>query len=302
MHILRRLIDVRHSIKAKIIVMITFLMLFVTFIIGASSYYIAQKELDTQGRIILKNSVNMILMLIDAKNQEVKSGAISLEEAQEQVKTYILGKSIETGRNIEVKYNQKGDKKTIREIKRPINKNIFLGSNGYPIVYSQDGMEIAHPNLEGTNVWDSREKGKENGLFLVQDQINQALKPDGGFSYYDWTLPDSQAIGGKITFQKIDPNWGWIVVAGTYMSDFNEGANRILHISGIVMLLSLLIGICIALVVVNKIVKPIGIMVTMADDLAGGDFQEKPRCVFIKDEVGQLADSLSSVRSNVRIC
>lgn len=300
MNWLKELTNIRSSIKGKIIVTITLLLFCVSLTIGTVSYYIAQKELDAQGRIILQNTVNMILMLIDAKNNEVKRGTISLAEAQEQVKTYILGKAQETGKNIEVIYTQNGDKKTIKEIKRPINKDIFLGNNGYPIIYSKEGLEIAHPSLEGTNIWDLKEKGKENGIYVVREQIKQASIPGGGFAYYSWTLPNSTATGEKITFQKVDPNWGWIVVAGTYMSDFNAGATAILQVSAMVMVVSIILGIIIASVVIGKIVKPITLMAATANELAQGDFSDKPRRILRKDEVGQLADALANVRSSVR--
>jgi methyl-accepting chemotaxis protein len=299
MNFLKKLFRISYSIKSKIIMLVTVLLLFISFTLGASSYYIAKRELDSQGKIILENAVNMIMMLIDAKNEEVKRGAITLEEAQEQVKTYILGKSQETGKSIEVAYNKAGDKKTIKEIKRTINKNIYLGENGYPIIYSQDGMEIAHPSLEGTNIWNLREKGKENGMFLAQEQIKAALKEGGGFVTYSWTYPNSQDIGKKITFQKLDPNWGWVVISGTYMSDFNKGANQILMYSVIVMSVSLIVGIIIALIIVKRIVKPIRLMVETADELANGDFRDKPRRVHNKDEVGLLAKALLNLRNNV---
>lgn len=300
MNLLKRLFRFKESIKSKIIIMITFLLFSISFIIGGSSYYIAKKQLDSEGKQILKNTVNMIIMLIDAKNEEVKRGSISLEEGQEQVKTYILGKAQETGKSIEVTYNKNGDKKTIKEIKRPINKDIYLGENGYPIIYSQDGMEIAHPSLEGNNIWTIQEKGKENGKFVAQEQIKAALKDGGDFVTYSWTLPNSQNIGEKITFQKVDPDWGWVVIAGTYMSDFNEGADQILVNSAIVMIISLIIGLIIAVIVVNRIVKPIHFMVDTADELANGDFRDKPRRIHNKDEIGLLAKSLANLRNNVR--
>lgn len=255
--------------------------------------------MDSQGKIILQNSVNMTLMLIDAKNRDVKSGAISLEEAQEQVKTYILGKATETGKTIEVIYNQNGDKRTIKEIKRPINKEILMGKNGYSIVYSQDGMEIAHPSLEGNNIWNLKEKGKTDGIYVVREQIKAGLRPGGDFVTYSWTMPNSDTIGEKITFQRLDPNWGWIVVAGTYMSDFNEGANKIIYMSGIAILFSLILGITIASTVINKITSPIKTMVAFSEELSAGDFRDKPHKVNTRDELGQLADSLDNMCSHV---
>ncbi|MFA9465136.1 MAG: methyl-accepting chemotaxis protein [Velocimicrobium sp.] len=295
----KKRVQITNSIRGKIILMVSLLLLFVSLTIGISSYYIAKVQLEDQGKIILKNTVNMILMLIDSKNEEVERGGITLEEAQEEVKTYILGKAEETGNSIEVAYNQAGDKHTIQEITRSRNADIYLGDNGYPIVYSQDGLEVAHPSLEGTNIWDLQEKGKKNGKLVVQEQIKAGLQEGGGFATYAWTYPNSEKIGEKITFQREDPNWGWIVVAGTYMSDFNEGANTILKYSALVTVISLIIGIIIALFVVGKIVNPILVMVGIADEMSNGDFRKKEKKVKNKDEIGKLENSFLHLRDSV---
>lgn len=295
----KKLFNNKSSIKKKLMITFILILLLISFSISLASFYIAKNELDSQGKIILQNSVNMTLMLIDAKNQDVKRGAISLEEAQEEVKTYLLGKATETGKTIEVIYNQNGDKRTVKEIKRPINKDILIGKNGYSIVYSQDGMEIAHPSLEGNNIWDLKEKGKADGIYVVREQIKAGLRPGGDFVTYSWTMPNSDTIGEKITFQRLDPNWGWIVVAGTYMSDFNEGANKIIYMSGIAVVFSLLLCTTIALMVINRITSPIKTMVAFSEELSAGDFRDKTHKVNPKDELGQLADSLDNMCINV---
>lgn len=287
------------SIKSKIIFMTVLLLIVASSVIGISSYHIAKMELEQQGEVILKNSVNMILMLIDAKNDEVKSGAITLEEAQEQVKTYILGKAEATGNTIEVTVNKEGEKGSIAEIKRAINTDIDLGKNGYPIIYSQDGMEVAHPSLEGTNIWNLKDKSKDE-ILLAQEQIKAANQEGGGFVRYTWKYPNSESFGEKITFQKVDPNWDWIVIAGTYMTDFNSGANEILRYTAVAMLIVVLGGIVITFFLVNRIANPILLMVERANELSQGDFRDKEKRIHTKDEVGKLADALSNLRINVR--
>lgn len=296
----KKTLKVKRSIRSKIVLMVTLLLVAVSFIIGGTSYFIAKSELEEQGKVTLKNTVNMIMMLIDAKNDEVEKGVITMVQAQEEIKSYILGQAEKTGKTIEVSYNQQGDKKKINEIKRSINKDIDLGENGYPIIYSSKGMEIAHPSLEGANIWNLQEKGKKNGKYLAQEQIKAASKKDGGFVSYYWTYPNSNKIGEKITFQKTDPNWGWIVIAGTYMSDFNKGANQILMYTVIVALLSLVVGIAIALLIVRRIVKPIHRMVEITNELSEGDFREKERRIKNKDEIGLMSAALVNLMVNVR--
>lgn len=293
-------IGVKKSIKLKIIIMFSLLLTCSIFTIGFTSYRIAKQQLDEQGKTILQNTVNMILILIDAKNEEVKKGAITLEEAHEQVKTYILGQAEETGKSIEVTYNKKGDTKTIDQIKRPLNKDIYLGDNGYPIIYSTDGMEIAHPSLEGTNIWNLQEKGVENGKYVAQEQIKAAMQDGGGFVTYNWTYPNSDKIGKKITFQKLDPNWNWVVIAGTYMSDFNKGANTILQYMIWGAIFSLIIEIIVIIIFMNKTIGPLLTIVKVTNELSDGDFREKERLVKSVDEVGQMAEALAHMRSNVR--
>lgn len=296
---LEKFLRFRYSIRSKIVIMVSFLLIFVSVVIGLSSYEIAKTELEDQGKIILENTVNMILMLIDTKNDEVERGIISLDEAQEQVKTYILGKAEETGNSVEIVYNQAGDKHTIKEIKRSINSDINLGENGYPIIYSTEGLEIAHPSREGTNIWNLKEYGKADGKYFAQEQINAAKQEGGGFVSYKGKYPNSDELGQKISFQKLDPNWNWVVVAGTYESDFHQEAFHILLFSALFGLIALMIGIFITLFEVNRIVGPIQTMVDTADELANGDFRDKKRKIKNKDEIGKLAKSFMYLRENV---
>ena len=65
----------------------------------------------------------MTIAMIEQFNQEVEAGNLSLEEAQEKVKIAILGEKDSEG-------------------KRPINKDIKLGDNGYIFVVDQKGCPL----------------------------------------------------------------------------------------------------------------------------------------------------------------
>src|SRR5690625_1056337 len=101
-----------YSIKTKLIT-ISFLILTIPLIVlGIFSYKKSENNLDELGVINLQNSVEMTIELIEALNEEVKEGHISLDEAKEKVKVAILGERQADGT-------------------RPINENINLGENGY---------------------------------------------------------------------------------------------------------------------------------------------------------------------------
>lgn len=141
----------KFSIRQKLIIISCILLIVPIAVLGTTSYFYAKNQLTQKGETILRNGVQQAMMLIEAKKQEVARGTISLEEAQEEAKTMLLGPRDAEG-------------------KRSISKSVDLGENGYFIVYSTSGDEIMHPTLEGQNVWDAEDKSG-NGFKLVQAQL-----------------------------------------------------------------------------------------------------------------------------------
>lgn len=267
------------SIRSKLIAMTSILLILPILVIGFVSYQIATTELNKKGEVILKNSVEQVLQLIDSKQDEIKMGNKTLEEAQEEVKVYLLGKKNSSG-------------------KRSINKNIDLGENGYFVVYDENGLEIAHPSLEGKNVWNVEDKSGK-GFMLVQEQIKAALS-GGGFVYYTWTLPNSEKIGEKISYQEQDPHWGWIVSAGSYMQDYNKGSSAILKA-----LIFILVGVTalglIAIILFSKhISEPIKVISNNLEDVSRGNLKMNELNISNNDETGKLAQSFNSMVRNMK--
>ena len=53
--------------------------------------------------------------------------------------------------------------------------------------------------------------------------------------------------------------------------------------------------------ITRMITKPLQFMVAACEELAAGDFRDKPRQLLRKDEIGQLADALVSMRGSMRL-
>ncbi|WP_313128134.1 methyl-accepting chemotaxis protein [Anaerocolumna sp.] len=267
------------SIGIKLITVTTILLIIPLLIAGIFSYQIAKSELDKKGQIILKNGVKQALEVIDLKQKEVEKGHLTLEEAQEQVKTYLIGKMGSDG-------------------KRPITNNLDLGENGYFIVYDEAGTEVAHPTLEGKNVWETKDLGS-NGYLFVQDQIKVAQN-GGGFVYYTWNLPNSERLGPKITYQEKDPNWNWIVIAGSYMEDYNKGSVEILKILLPVIAITTVIGLFIIVMFTKHITGPIKKIRNNLDEVSKGNLSVDRLSISNKDETGILAESFNTMLGNMR--
>lgn len=270
------------SIKGKILLIAISVLVVSNVAIGYVSYTIAREELDIKGEVILQNAVEMAIQMIDLADREVNEGTLELEEAQERVKEYLLGVRQPDGT-------------------RPIEAPFDLGENGYIVIYSQQGDEIAHPTLEGENVWDVEDKA-DNGVMLVQESI-QAANTGGGFTYYDWYLPNSEDIGTKITYNQLDPNWDWIVTAGSYESDFNEGALSVLRFTSISILVFLLIAGIILFVFADRIGKGLKKVTESAVRLSKLDITENipEKLTNRKDEIGLLAVSFQQIIDNLKV-
>lgn len=238
-------------LNTRLLFVVMGLLLLSCLTVGITSYDIARRALNDKGKTILKNSVEMALLLIDTANASVLSGRSTLESAQERVKQQLSSVRSPEG-------------------KRQHNTKIDLGKSGYFIVYSRDGVELLHPTLEGQNVWDVRSKGGSAG-YLVRDQIEKGLA-GGGFSWYTWNYPDSEKLGAKLTYSKLDPHWNWIVVSSAYLSDHNADARKIQFVTAIASIVLLLLGGVLASFFIKGITNPLAEVIQGMEQAGKGNY------------------------------
>lgn len=274
----------RLTIRKKLLMMSLTLLIVPILVIGAVAYQISVKETDALIESKLSTSVNLAIALIENLESSVQSGLLSEVEAQEQVRTLLLGAKNEDGT-------------------RPINKSIDLGPNGYFFILDNKGELLAHPKLEGENIWD---KQTSNGTYYIQDLIKAALD-GGGATYYKWPLPKAgnnadKEVGEalKISYAKLSTSWGWVVAAGSYMQDYNTGQQTILRGIITTLIICLVIGVAIILLFAQHISKPIVRVAREAERMAQGDLSGEELIVTNRDEIGQLGVSFNQLSTNVR--
>jgi diguanylate cyclase (GGDEF)-like protein/PAS domain S-box-containing protein len=247
-----------------------------SLLIGIIGYQSSANSLNTLGAQGLQTDVRMTIAMIGALQKQVQEGKVSLADAQEEVKETILGKKDKNG-------------------KRPINPRLNLGKHGFLFIINSQGLEIAHPNFEGVNVWNIKTK---DGVYSTKE-IVKAANHGGGFVTYEWPLPDSPNIQKpKITYAEKDPNWNWIVCAGAYLPDFNAGANRVLYILLITLGISLLAGVLTILWFSNRLTKPILQVAEQAKWIASGDYTQEPIITTSQDEIGELVSNFNIMKEN----
>jgi len=260
------------TIRKKMLLFCMLLLLIPNLIISVSSYFEAKKETDVLIKKNLENSVKQMVQNIKQLNEGVKSGQLTIQQAQEDAKIIMLGKKQKDGT-------------------RPINQNIDLGENGYFYVISEKGDLIAHPSLEGQNIWD---KKTSDGFFYIQDVIKQG-KSGGGFTFYNWPLPNSKKEALKITYALHVPEWDWVVVAGSYYQDYNQGQIRILKSTITTLMICIILGTIGVFLFSNLIVNPIIKIASEVKKVATGDLTSDDLVIKNRDEIGKLANDFNTM-------
>ncbi|MGE7667607.1 methyl-accepting chemotaxis protein [Ureibacillus composti] len=267
-----------HSIKSKLLTVSILLLTIPMIVLGIFSFQKSSNSLSALGETNLKNSVEYTIELMNVLNEQVENGDLTLDEAKEKVKLAILG--------------EKQQDNT-----RPINKNLDLGENGYVFISDNEGILIAHPTNEGSNLWDKQDIDGKN---YAQEYIDHGLN-GGGFTYYSYPLPNNpEQIEEKVTYSKAFEDWGWVVVAGTYMIDFNEPANEILQLNLIIISITLVIGILIIWFFANHVSTPIKKVTEQMTYIADGDLTRLQLEISSKDETGQLANGINHLQHKLK--
>ncbi|WCK55656.1 methyl-accepting chemotaxis protein [Aneurinibacillus sp. Ricciae_BoGa-3] len=266
------------SLQTKLIIISLLILAIPSIIIGSVSFQISKQQLTAAGETQLKNDTRLVIAMIDSLQEQVANGQLTMQDAQEKIKQEILGKKQANGL-------------------RPVNARYDLGKNGFFYVLDQHGQSLASPTSEGKNLWNVTAK---DGTYVMQNVI-KAAQQGGGYTIYDWPLPNNpNSSASKITYSEVDPHWGWVVVAGSYLQDFNSGANLVLYFLMIALGISLLIGAFIIWWIARKITQPIKQISVQAESVANGDLTIEHLELKSKDEIGRLSMSFNRMIDSLR--
>ncbi|WP_312115646.1 methyl-accepting chemotaxis protein [Brevibacillus reuszeri] len=266
------------SVRTKLVIICLILLVLPSLIVGLQGYYSSSRNLNDLGARALKNNVNMTIEMVDTLQRYVTEGRITKDEAEEQIKSHILGPKQADGT-------------------RPINKNIDNGESGYMFVMDEKGNILASPDSEGKNQWENQDA---DGIFFNQEII-KAGKSGGGFTYYQWEkvgIPD--LMFPKVAYSEQDPHWGWIIVASSYMEDFNKPAESVLYDLIIVLSIFLVSGFILTWFASGYISKPLVSMASLVKKVAAGDLTGEKIVWKSRDEIGQLGEHVNLMTDNLR--
>nr|WP_238327556.1 methyl-accepting chemotaxis protein [Paenibacillus gorillae] len=156
---------------------------------------------------------------------------------------------------------------------------------------------VAHPSQEGEHFWD---KQTSDGFYHIRDMLQKGQQPGGGVTVYRWPLPDSKADAMKIAYSLRNKEWGWTIVAGSYIKDYNAGQQRI--VQGIVYTLlgCIAAGGIIVILFAMRLTRPLVQLTQQARQVAAGDLSQRVIAIQSRDEIGDLYDSFHAMHNGLR--
>jgi len=152
-------------------------------------YRLDKKETARQD---LQTLLNLAFTLVEAEQQQVRDGKISLKLAQQQAREAL--------------------------------KRVSIGDTGYIYAMTSQGVLTVHLAREGENIIDEQD---EEGRFFIREICRSAVAAAPGqvqFSQYPWR---NEALGDasprlKLVAYRYFPEWDWIVAAGGYLNETYE--------------------------------------------------------------------------------
>ncbi|MFS0782811.1 methyl-accepting chemotaxis protein [Bacillus sp. 1P06AnD] len=263
------------SLRAKVLILCILILLVPSTIIGRSAYMISKQGFDESGRQQLKDNTQKIIGMITLLNNQVNKGYLSLEDAQEELRTALMSEADSSGH-------------------RNYNRLYTVGKSGNIFAMSEDGTVVMSPDSEGANLVGAMTEDKQD---MGKTFLEKGEK--GGFAEYTWKDPRTKKVAKSIAYIEKDPYWGWTVGSDSVKSEFNKKATSVSNWIAIITLISIIIGGAISYWFAVRFTKPLRQISGALKKASNGDFSEQDISVQTKDEVGELAKDFNTMKQNM---
>ena len=136
--------------------------------------------------------------IIDHYAKEVKDGAMTMAAAQTEAKKVV--------------------------------KSLRYEKDDYFWINDTHQVMVMHPIKPQLNGKDLSAFTDPNGKHLFVAFTDVAKEKGQGFVDYYWPKPGQEAPSPKISYVKLQPDWGWIVGSGIYINDVRDEISRIFRV------------------------------------------------------------------------
>jgi len=171
-------------------------------------------------------------------------------------------------------------------------KNLRYGNSEYFWINDKHPRMLMHPFKPEMDGADLSESADPNGKKLFREMVKVALaSSDGGFVDYEWPKPGSSKPQPKISFVKLQPDWGWVVGSGLYTDDIRQQFLGLLYKIGGISTFIILVSIGAIYLFTRSLSAPLRKTVQMIEEMESGRLESRLN-LSRQDEIGRMADAM----------
>ncbi|OEH91112.1 methyl-accepting chemotaxis protein [Bacillus solimangrovi] len=275
----------KKSLFAQIITITALLILFVSATLGGTSYWFSQNELTKSGKLDLRHLGEGVIPVLEHLNEQVESGYITLEEAQEKARLKLIGPKVEG--NDQLFYDYSKSPYTYKQ-------------DGYIFGYNSVGEVAVHPTLPtGKNMFEAeggKYKSLINELFNNSKQANVADR----YVEFDYYKPGETKLSPKVAYTIYYEPWDWSLVAAAYEDELFESAGLLKLVTFAVSLLTLALSIIIMYFLLHKKLSALREITRGTARVADGHLDVEKITYESADEVGRTASAFNKMTDQLR--
>jgi len=237
-------------------------------ILGVMFYVLPymEKQLMNEKISATKGVVEVASSMITSLQEDVKDGKMTLEDAK---------------------------KRALEQI-----KDLRYHGSEYFWVNDLEPKMLMHgvnADLVGKNVADIKDP---NGMQIFVEMVKVAKEKEAGIVEYQWTKTGAAKPVDKISYVKLNKEWGWVVGSGIYVDDVKaQVATMRWQILGATLLLALAVF-AFAWVVARRIKQALDKAIDASDLIAAGDLTVQIT-IDSQDETGHLLMSLKEMNEGL---
>ncbi len=190
-----------------------------------------------------------------------------------------------------------------QELARVVIREARYGESGYFWADRTDGIMIAHHFLRNNEGADRSNLEDVNGTMIIQNILDVASDPDGGFTEYWFPKEEGGEPYPKRAYSLAFEPYDWVISTGNYYDEIDEivaeirGVNRESLTSLTTILIAFSVFAIIAFVAVvfvlgRRLTMPLRTVEASLNEIAGGAGNLTQRVAVVgNDEVGRVAAS-----------
>nr|NJM01827.1 methyl-accepting chemotaxis protein [Desulfobacula sp.] len=159
------------------------------------------------------------------------------------------------------------------------------GATGYVYVLAEDGTMLAHPRIQGMNLFEQNEH--------PSDFLKQMLQEKHGKIKYFWKDPGDRNAREKFVIFKHLPEYKWIVASSSYVEEMFAPLKTFRNILIVILIAVVLSSVGITYLISTSVTKPLADLMKKFERGAGGDLSVRMDAGG-SDELGRLARHFNS--------